>query len=234
MRLSFAASIAKYKQDSRLNEDAMGDRASLGVYAVSDGASESFDSRRWSKLLVRLFLANAHVDERWLHRAVSLYVRQFDREAMTWSAQAAFDRGSFATLTGIVISPGRSQVQVLGVGDSLAVLVDGTHLVSSYPYQRPEQFALRPLLLSTVWEQNRALLGNALAGLGARWSLRHLRDASVLLMTDALGAWLLRDPRSRVPKLLNLNTSLQFEALVGHERMNGQMRRDDTTLAVIR
>ena len=54
--LSFAASVAKYQQDSRLNEDAFGERTSHGVYAVSDGASESFDSRRWSKLLVQLFL----------------------------------------------------------------------------------------------------------------------------------------------------------------------------------
>jgi hypothetical protein len=234
MRLSFAASVPKYQQDSRLNEDAIGDRASHGVYAVSDGASESFDSRRWSRLLVQLFLSNAHVDEKWLRRAITLYARQFDREAMSWSAQAAFDRGSFATLTGIVISRAGSQAQVLGVGDSLAVLVDGKQIVSSYPYQRPEQFAMRPLLFSTVWEKNRALLGQALGNLGARWSLRHLRDASVLLMTDALGAWLLRDPRSRLPKLLNLNTPRQFEALVGRERMNGQMRRDDTTLAVIR
>jgi hypothetical protein len=234
MRLSFAASFAKYQQDSRLNEDAVGERASHGVYAVSDGASESFDSRRWSKLLVQLFLADAHVDERWVRRAVTLYARQFDREAMSWSAQAAFDRGSFATLTGILISPPGSHALVLGIGDSLAVLADGKQIVSSHPYQQPEQFAQRPLLLATVWEQNRALLGRALRNLGTRWSLRRLRDASVLLMTDALGAWLLRDPRSRLPKLLNLNTPRQFEALVERERVNGRMRRDDTTLVVIR
>jgi hypothetical protein len=114
MRVSFAASVAKYQQDSRLNEDAFGERASHGVYAVSDGASESFDSRVWSKLLVQLFLRNPHVNERWLRRAVTVYAGLFDREAMSWSAQAAFDRGSFATLTGIVIPPTRSPLQGLG------------------------------------------------------------------------------------------------------------------------
>jgi hypothetical protein len=92
MRLSFAASVAKCQQDSRLNEDALGERASHGVYAVSGGASESFDSRRWSKLLVQLFLRNPHVDERWLRRAVTVFAGQFDRETMSWSAQAAFAR----------------------------------------------------------------------------------------------------------------------------------------------
>jgi hypothetical protein len=234
MRLRFAASVAKYEADSRLNEDALGKRARHGVYAISDGASDSFDSRRWSKLLVQLFLANPRVDEGWLRRAVTVYARQFDREGMSWNAQGALDRGSFATLTGIIIWPARSQLQVLGIGDSLAVLADRKQIVSSHPYQRPEQFAVRPLLLSTVWEHNRAFLGHVLMNSVARWSLRRLCDPSILLMTDALGGWLLRDPRSRVPRLLDLNTSRQFEALVGRERINGRMRRDDTTLAVIR
>jgi len=211
MRLSFAASVAKYQQDSRLNEDAFGERTSHGVYAVSDGASESFDSRRWSKLLVQLFFRNLHVDERWLRHAVTVYAGKFDRGTMSWSAQAAFDRGSFATLTGIVIPPTRSQLQVLGVGDSVAVLADGNQIVSSHPYQRAERFAARPLLFSTVWEQNRTLLGPVLVSFVTRWSLRHLREASILLMTDALGAWLLRDARARLPKLLDLNTSRQLK-----------------------
>jgi hypothetical protein len=144
-----------------LNEDAFGERTSHGVYAVSDGASESFDSRRWSKLLVQLFFRNLHVDERWLRHAVTVYAGKFDRGTMSWSAQAAFDRGSFATLTGIVIPPTRSQLQVLGVGDSVAVLADGNQIVSSHPYQRAERFAARPLLFSTVWEQNRTVLSRS-------------------------------------------------------------------------
>jgi uncharacterized protein with von Willebrand factor type A (vWA) domain len=62
-----------------------------------------------------------------------------------------------------------------------------------------------------VWEQNRTLLGPVLVSFVTRWSLRHLREASILLMTDALGAWLLRDARARLPKLLDLNTSRQLK-----------------------
>ena len=116
-----------------------------------------------------------------------------------------------------------------------AVLVDGKQIVNSHPYQRAEQFAARPLLFSTVWEKNRALLLRpVLRSFVTRWSLRHLRDPSILLVTDALGAWLFGDPPARLRKLLNIKTSHQFEALVRHERTTGQLRRDDTTLAVIR
>src|SRR5215831_6107800 len=150
MRETFRASVPKYAQDSGFIEDAIGARPLRGIYAVSDGASESFDSATWARLLVRRFVDAPDVNHGWLDKTVACYNRQFDRETMSWSAQAAFDRGSFATLTGVVLRSGGTLATILGVGDSIALLADGHTLVKSFPYDRPEQFKQRPILLSTV------------------------------------------------------------------------------------
>jgi hypothetical protein len=136
----------------------MGSRPVRGVYAVSDGASESYNSARWSRVLVSLFVNDQRVNTNWLRRAVALYGRSFDRNLMTWSAQAAFDRGSYATLTGIVLSPAKKQVTVLGIGDSVAILADGAELIASHPYTSAVQFMGHPMLLSTIWDRNTTFL----------------------------------------------------------------------------
>src|SRR5215472_6203096 len=244
MRETFRASVPKYAQDSGFIEDAIGARPLRGIYAVSDGASESFDSATWARLLVRRFvdaplLVRRFVDapdvnHGWLHKTVACYNRQFDRETMSWSAQAAFDRGSFATLTGVVLRSGGTLATILGVGDSIALLADGHTLVKSFPYDRPEQFKQRPILLSTVSERNRRVFTRPTSSYARHWSLRNLSFPVILLMTDALAAWVLREPGTRIQALLGVRTQTRFAALVEHERRFRRMVRDDTTLLVIR
>lgn len=235
MRIRFVASVAKYPADEHLNEDANGGILVRGIYAVSDGASDSYNSAPWSKILVSRFIRQPRFDANWLHDAVETYNAQYDREAMSWSAQAAFDRGSFATLTGIMIAPSGANVRVLGFGDSLAVLVADGDFLASFPYERAEQFAQHPLLLSTNMARNDPVLAQAPFTRFVRtWNLTRLRNPTVLCMTDALGAWLLKAPRNRLRRLLALKTRRQFVGFVEHERSAERMRRDDTTLLVVR
>jgi hypothetical protein len=214
-------------------EDAVAARPLRGIYAISDGASESYDSATWAKLLVRLFVERPNVDPAWLDRAVAVYNHQFDREAMSWSAQAAFDRGSYATLTGVLVGP-NGRAKVIGIGDSAAILASGDNLVRSFPYDRPEQFRRRPLLLSTIAERNGRVFARPPSSFICHWNFRSLPDPAILLMTDAMAAWMLAEPPWRLPRLLKLRTRRQFSALVESERRSRHMNRDDTTLLIIR
>src|SRR5271157_5084658 len=72
-----------------------------GIFALSDGASESYDSKSWSVLITELFIRSPVISDNWMNRASDEYFSQHDRGTMSWSQQAAFDRGSFATLLGI-------------------------------------------------------------------------------------------------------------------------------------
>ncbi|MEQ1934183.1 MAG: hypothetical protein ABL962_09950 [Fimbriimonadaceae bacterium] len=169
------------------------------------------------------------MDKGALAAAVRQFNADFDRATMSWSAQAAFDRGSFATLLGVQVDDKRGAT-ILGIGDSLAVLADGEEVRETFPYSSPEQFQAHPLLLSTILERNGTLLEQQPI---TRWSFEGMTAPRILCMTDALGAWLLTDRAGRLPILLALTSRFEFEALVVGERSQATMRRDDTSLLIL-
>ncbi|WP_404479328.1 PP2C family serine/threonine-protein phosphatase [Novosphingobium sp. BL-52-GroH] len=216
--------MGKQADEPHLNEDAY--KVSGGAFAISDGASESFASGPWARLLVGRFVKNPAVDADWLADAVADYQSSFDRQSMSWSAQAAFDRGSFATLLGVQIAS--NGVSLLGIGDSLAVLDNGEAVLETFPYEEAEQFRSNPLLLSTIASKNEGILEGDLR---AHWEIES--GQTLFCMTDALGAWLLTDRHQRMAELRALRERKHFVALVENARAAGTMRRDDTTLLVI-
>lgn len=235
MRITYFASVAKDILDTRANEDAAFVRGRAGLYAVSDGASESFAPRDWAQIIARRYVEQPSVTPEWLRLASCEYNRRFNRASMTWSAQASFDRGSYATLLGAKVSPSGKDIAILAIGDSLAVLTDGESLVSTHPYNSSEQFRRRPTLLSTISHNNSIIDDQrVMNSASVVWALQRLETPSVLLMTDALGAWLLEKPVSRIAELLSLRTRSAFRYLVEKERVSHRMRKDDSTLIIIR
>jgi hypothetical protein len=234
MRPLFQAVLPKVATAPGEVEDSLALRPARGLFAVSDGASESYDSAEWARILTRRFVARPSLGADWVGEAITEYAAQYNRDSMGWSAQAAFDRGSFATLLGLSLGPGERVAHLLAVGDSLAVLADAGGLRASFPYQRPEQFTARPMLLSTMAERNVRLLDPE-AGHIARveWDMAGLVRPRLLLMTDAVGAWLLADPELRLARLLGLESPAAFADLVEAEREAATMRRDDCTLLVL-
>lgn len=226
MRVLHRWTVGKQETEPHLNEDAIACTDARGIYAVSDGASESFASGRWARILVSRYVRRPVIDEAWLAHAIAAYHTVFDRAAMSWSAQAAFDRGSFATLLGLRFD--RSGVSILGIGDSLAVLDDGAAICGTFPYSEPEQFRANPLLLSTIHDRNTAILG---ADSATHWRLNG--TSKLFGMTDAIGAWLLANRSERMARLRALQTRAEFVALVEAARADGTMRRDDTSLLVV-
>ncbi len=152
MQIVFAGVVPKEREYPDNNEDAYG--IDKNVVAVSDGASESFDAKSWAQILVRNYINSAQFRESWLVGAIEEYSILHDREALSWSKQASFDRGSFATLLGIEFHGGSNSVNVLAIGDSLAVLISNGRVVESYPYTSFEDFNQNPALLSTNHFQN--------------------------------------------------------------------------------
>ncbi len=220
------------KRDGEANEDAW-QHSHKGAGAVSDGASVSFDSATWSRLLVRRYAQHPEFDAAWLRGAIAAYGKLHDRDDLPWMQQAAFDRGSFASLLG-VRECGQGRIAILAIGDSLAVLCDGDRIVASFPYQAPEEFDARPQLLSTNPAENRFLdEPGALAQRQCEWDPGPLDNPAVLCVTDALGRWILgergSDP-SPIAKLRRIKKPRSFARLVRTERAAGRMRRDDTTL----
>jgi hypothetical protein len=231
LRVSFRASVAKDPGMPDENDDICEFDETSGVLALSDGASVSFDPRCWAALLVRRFCETPEPTLPWLDQVIREYQQAYDRESMSWAFQAAFDRGSFATLLGVRLLP--SEAEVLAIGDSLAVLIDGVKLIDSFPYCEAADFARRPTLLGTNFDANAFLKHQPLEARVKTWPTHDRAAPMILCMTDALGAWLLEQPTERCERLLNVFEEAAFREFVLEERATGRMRLDDTTLAVI-
>lgn len=224
------------KIDGQLNEDAYC-RSFRGVHALSDGASISFDSATWSRMLVRRFVQNPEFTPDWLSAAIGEFSKLYDRDSLPWMKQAAFDQGSFASLLGVRIFDWGEIIRILAVGDSLAVLCDGDTIKATFPYSTAAEFDRAPRLLSTNPSEN-GFLGEDCPddALVVEWTFSGLHRPSLLCMTDALGHWLLswKDrAQSPIALLRGLGTHKEFTRFVQAERASGRMKRDDTTLMAI-
>lgn len=221
------------KVEGQPNEDRY-QSSRKGVHALSDGASVSFDSASWAQILVRRYARNPEVTPQWIGNAIAEFSGLYDRESMPWMKQASFDRGTFASLLGVRVLNEGKHIQVLSIGDTLAVLCEGDSIRSTFPYSEPGEFDQRPQLLCTNPAEN------AFADAPefdfhrfADWTFCGLERPALLCMTDALGHWLMshrEQELSPVAVLRGIKSSKAFARFVQGERDAGRMRRDDTTL----
>lgn len=212
MWIAFTGSIPKEAAFPEANEDVFAVCEEAGYIALSDGASESFDSQRWARLLTERFVTDPVVDVQWIQERLAVYRSAFDFNALSWAKQMAFERGSFATLLGIQIHQHNGWIDILAIGDSLALLVDGNKLIASWPYSDPEQFNMRPTLLSTNETLN-AFVGEPdfYTTHQTRFHLTALADPVLLCTTDALGQWALRSAAEGVRDCLDCNQCVQLK-----------------------
>ena len=203
------------------------------TFALSDGASISYDSALWAQIICTHYIDCQHITPEWVSACAAEFNTQHQHSALPWYKEEALARGSFASLLGVQVA--ENEIQIAAIGDSIAVLCDGTVRKDTFPYRNPEQFEQAPLLLSTVPTKNPFFSDGGLAeDYVCRWPLEGLQTPRLFCMTDALGLWLLSseeaDPISR---LLALDSEESFADFVVAEREAGRLRRDDTTLLVL-
>lgn len=121
LHVDLVASVPKDLERSEQNEDVWAMSETLTRFALSDGASESYDSRAWAPLLVKKYVADPRLLPAWIDEAVADYAQRIDFKALPWSQQAPYKRGRFITLLGLqqLAESGRA-VEVFAIGDSLA------------------------------------------------------------------------------------------------------------------
>jgi hypothetical protein len=237
MRIIFSGQVPKDILYQESNEDCFEIDLSKGRLAVSDGASESFDSKTWARLLVSEFVRNPAINVDWLENVVLEYNKQYDLATLSWSKRASFDRGSFATLIGVEYFREKNTLDVITIGDSMCAFIEGGVLSKTFPYSLFEEFQQRPELLCTKRENNDFVQDNT-------FYTKHVtsltvypeRETHLLLMTDALAEWALRQEAEGVPKwreLLDMRSQEDLQELVLIEREEKRMRIDDVTLVVL-
>lgn len=236
LNLGFQFSVPKDPKHPEYNEDAYASNEAYTRIAISDGATESFDSKTWANQLISSYCDDPEFSFHWTQRALARYVNGINYDALSWSKRAAFDRGSFATLLGIELNADGSSVDLLAIGDSVAFQVFEGELINSFPYTTPDQFDSRPRLLSTVASHN-AFLNDPdvpTAAFKTNWPVK--AGDQIYLATDAVAQWIMQERDvglNAVQELYNIQTQEEFETLVLTLRQQHRMRLDDSTLICI-
>jgi Protein phosphatase 2C len=203
---------------------------------VADGASTTFESRKWARLLVDAFAAdplfNCQQDEilSWIDVVAADWVRSIGTHSLDYFQEEKSRLGSAATLLGVRFDIANSEWQLIAIGDCCMFRVSGGELVSSVPISRSVDFNIHPALFSTRREINERNLKQKLV-IQRVGSLA--AGDEFYLLTDALASWFLRHyengglPWEALAKITDRST---LEAFVGRLRSAGQIRDDDVTL----
>jgi len=85
--------------DGSANEDHSARNRSRGRYALSDGASVSFDSATWSRLLVHRYVVRPDINTIWLRDLIGQFAARFNWDAVsaTGTVSAAWRYRQLAT-----------------------------------------------------------------------------------------------------------------------------------------
>ena len=232
MRVDFAATVAKDRDAEDLGEDRFLFSLDGTIAALSDGASESFDSRSWAEILCKLSCSGNAISPESISDATIEYAALYDPAQLSWSKFAAYEKGSFATLLSVRHDRQRAQVEICAVGDTVVLLCEGQDVTLRFRLTEAGQFAAHPQLLCTRDDLNAFVRDPFL-------KTKHVvvepvtSETVALLLTDAIGQWCyeaMEQGRDDWVVLLSIDSESAFQNFVLNARANRSMKIDDTTL----
>ena len=210
-------------------EDAFAGDPGRGRFAIADGASESAFAGAWAQILVRSFVQTPGPWSGWLVAARERWQAQVEGREMPWYAETKFAEGAHAALLGLAFT--YDGWRATAVGDCCFFQVRDGGLLRAFPLRHSSEFGNRPLLLSSR--------GNHTGHPRTRSCRLHgdfRAGDSVLLMTDALAQWFLKQTEERRQPwedLQALANDEQFTQGMKDLRESGNLRNDDVTLMFI-
>jgi hypothetical protein len=207
-------------------------------YAVADGATEAFDSRRWAQMLTKAWVAPCGTDMD-LGELLEAGRRLGDRHRARWQGkplpwyleEKARD-GAHAAFVGITIREGGSW-EAVAIGDSCLFVEYQGDLYTKFPIDSPEGFGYRPHLLPSNYRNHKDYELHAGRTRGF-WA----PGCRMILMSDAIACWYLEHCsvdnalHQEFHGLLTAENMAGLEALVASERTSRNLRNDD--VAVLR
>ncbi len=234
--------IPKRGNTRRECEDALSANLEALRFAIADGATEAYDSRRWARLLCRAWTSatSAGLAETdlldGLRRIGVRFRSNRSRGPVPWYVEAKLEQGSFATFLGLELMPvnaARGTWQATAVGDCCLAEFTSGMFRGSFPLEQPEEFGSHPHALPT-----RAVLDEDLCPSARRRTGTYGPGDAFALMTDAVAQWFLAHVALQPEKVSHLLQLLReditgLRGVLIDARDDGQLRNDDIGMLFI-
>ena len=222
---------------------------------LADGASEGGFSRRWANLLVKRLTAMldedsltpqtlqrylaACVDE-WQQEIVPELIREYGSSSRFYAIQQSLLlTGSAATLAMIEVDPTVRRWRGISLGDSCIFHIRDGKILDYLPktITRASDFDTSPLLVSTQPDRM-GVIREQLEREALYLYATYKPGDVLLLMTDALAEWFIRqcehsNPQLIVSELYRINSDTHFQQMIDELRREQALKNDDTTLLMI-
>ncbi len=247
MNIKRVVSIPKELDHPELNEDYFTQSNDGLACAISDGASESYDSKTWSKVLCETFISSAKKTrsnvffkekeiKNFLLKSRLAFNSFYSKKNLSWSQEASFNRGCYSTIIGI-IDHGKS-IEILSVGDSVAIWQEKNANIKSFFIKNNYKFYKKPTLLCNISNNDKFFFDE----FNISWSSitiqkNKIYNGDIFLITDALAERVFdlinQKKFSFAIKILKKDKK-EFENWVLNERSSNLLKKDDTTVAWIK
>ncbi len=212
------------------------------AFAIADGATEGYCSKKWARILVRVFVRNPLLQmplsiekalqswNKWFN--YYLKKREILERPIRWFEEMAIEKGAFSTLLGLTLCDVDNKTgfwTAHAVGDSCMFHVRNDELLTSFPIDKSILMNNRPVLVASNPKYNREIYDNQYTLKGNYQSEDH-----IYLATDALAQWFLIEYESgnKPWKILNrftLEKEKSFSEWIFNLRNKKLIRNDDIT-----
>jgi hypothetical protein len=237
----FRFTIPKKGHKRRENEDSVYFRKSRGLFAVADGATEGFDSRRWAALLASQWIRSPGgvngdiVDfQRFVDDLAKVWSKKWEDTELPWYSEAKFHQGSFSTFLGLYVDEDNSTFTSIAVGDTCLFVFDkDRQRTLSFPLESAEDFNSNPVLIPSIPRPGQYLLNYK--------KDKFSPGSRFIMMSDAVAAWFLRvsdmdgDQKAQDvfwSALEGRNRPL-LDGLIQEERAASRMKNDDVSVVFL-
>jgi len=218
-------------------------------FVIADGATQSFYSSIWSKLLVDYFCENPQIDknnwqewleliqQKWLEEVRAELEKAKSGNNFAWiEIYNGLERSKSATSTFIGLQFIENQAKISIVGDSCLFIFQGNQLIQTYLLKKSTNFNDRPGYFGSRSKNNDDYEPEFL-DIELKYK-QHSDKLYFVLATDALAEYIFKyteQQRDILTTLLTINSEQEFENFVKSARHNGtiKMKNDDVTLMIL-
>ncbi|MDJ0562402.1 MAG: PP2C family serine/threonine-protein phosphatase [Microcystis sp. M49629_WE12] len=216
-------------------------------FAIADGATQSFYSSIWSKLLVDYFCENPQIDknnwqewleliqQKWLEEVKAELEKAKSGNNFAWiEIYNGLERSKSATSTFIGLQFIENQAKISIVGDSCLFIFQGNQ-IKTYLLKKSTDFNNQPEYFGSRSKNNDH--EPKFLDIELKYK-QHSDKLYFVLATDALAEYIFKyteQQRDILTTLLTINSEQEFENFVKSARHNGtiKMKNDDVTLMIL-